>query len=283
MFPLVKANPAEIRKLTVLDPLDDLALRVYVGRCSPAIARATDRTHVLNGVIDNPGAGWFTASHRTQGRIRRERQREYLNSSATNAVGFFDVKNFFPSCDHAIAARLLLDVGAPPGAVERILEALDRMYRGSGRGLPIGFEGSGPMANLFLRPMDEALARSGRPYIRWTDDVEVFLRNRTEWMIIAEAAEAALSSVKLQFNLDKTMALATGGSAEGRLFDPTRDSIFAGDDPVAEIADEFGWAAMFSEWGMTGDMPPGRFRSYLGKLRADRDPGALEFLTAYPY
>lgn len=283
LFPLVKSNPAEIRKLTVLDPLDDLALRVYVGRCSPAIARATDRTHVLNGVIDNPGAGWLMASHRVQGKIRRERQREYLNRSATKAVGFFDVKNFFPSCDHEIATRLLLEVGAPPGAVERIQESLDRMYRGSGRGLPIGFEGSGPIANLFLRPMDEALSRSGRPYIRWTDDVEVFVRNRTEWRIIAEAAEAAVRSVKLEFNLDKTMALATGGPAEGRLFDPTRDSIFAGDDPVAEIAEELECAATFSACGMSGDMPPGRFRSYLGKLRAHRDPGALDFLAEYPY
>jgi hypothetical protein len=283
MFPLVKTNPAEIRKLTVLDPLDDLALRVYVGRCSPAIVRATDRQHVLNGVIDNPGPGWFTASHREQGRIRRQLQKGYLDRYTTRAVGFFDVKNFFPSCDHEIAGRLLLDAGAPPGAVERILEALDRMYRGSGRGLPIGFEGSGPMANLFLRPMDNALEASGRPYIRWTDDVEVYVGNRSEWAMIAEAAEVAVRSVKLQFNLDKTVALPTGGPAEARIFDPARDSIFAADDPAAEIVDELVWEAMWSEWGMTGDMPPARFRSYIGRLKADRDPGALAFLTAYPY
>lgn len=282
MFPLVKADPTTTRGLTVLDPLDDLALRVLVGRCSHAIAAVTDEAHVLNGVIRNPGPGWTTASYRAQHRRRRELQHAHVSATSTKAVGFFDIKNFFPSCGQELVCRMLHDAGAPVGAVDVLGETFARMFDGSGQGLPIGFEGSGPIANLMLRPMDAAIGASGRPYIRWTDDVEVFIQNRTEWTMIVEAAQEAVSSVGLSFNLDKTKALPVGGEAEAHLFDPTRDSIFNSDDPVTEIAGEFGWAAMWKTFGSSGDMPPGRFRAFLGKLARVHDPGALEFLAAYP-
>lgn len=281
-FPLVKADPTKVRGLTVLDPLDEIALRVYVGRCSHAIVAATDEAHVLNGVIRNPGPGWRTADHRAQHKKRRELQRAHVSDSSTTAVGFFDIKNFFPSCGQDVVARHLVDAGAPAGAVQVLAESFGRMFGGSGTGLPIGFEGSGPIANLLLRPMDAALEASGRPYIRWTDDVEVFVRNRTEWTMIVEAAAEAVDSVGLSFNLEKTKALPTGGEAEAHLFDPARDSVFGSDDPVTEIVGEFGWAAMWKAFGFSGDMPPGRFRAFLGKLTSVHDPGALEFLAAYP-
>src|SRR5690606_36839893 len=54
VFPLPKPAGGT-RGLTIMNPLDEFALRAYVGRCSSAIVDATYSDRVLNGLIRRPG------------------------------------------------------------------------------------------------------------------------------------------------------------------------------------------------------------------------------------
>lgn len=225
LFPLPKGNGRGFRSLTVLEPLDEFALRSYVGRCSQAIVGATMESHVLNGLIRHPGPGWFSADFRDQIRRRRELQRTYYDHPDTAAVGFYDVKEFFRNCRHEDLHHLLLGAGAPVGAASTLVGMLGMVF-GSGCGLPIGFEGSGPLANLFLGPVDRALLALGLPFVRWTDDIDVFLRSIEQRAEVADAVASQLDVVHLALNLSKVDVIEKGVRAEERLLDPGRDSLF---------------------------------------------------------
>jgi len=280
LFPLPKQEKGTVRPLTVLNPLDEMALRAYVGRCSAAVAAATYEKRVLNGLIRRPGPGWYCADFREQSRKRRQLQRELYEDNRINAVGFFDVKKFFPTCRHDVLQELLSRVRAPSGAVVMLVGMLTQLF-GTGRGLPIGFEGSGPLANLFLAPLDRVLLDEGHEFVRWTDDLDVFLRDSSEWPALRALVDDSLSKVRLGLNPDKTMVMGKGPSAENRLLDPGRDSLFV-EDAIANIGAKLELDLWMREYGLAEDLPAPHFRSCLGRLRAARDPMAVEYLTALP-
>ncbi|HEX9683215.1 MAG TPA: hypothetical protein VGA13_09040, partial [Acidimicrobiales bacterium] len=126
-FPLPKPNGGT-RGLTVMSPVAELALRTYVGRCSAAIRSAVDEDRVLNGLIRNPGPGWFSADFREQHRLRRELQRSNYDAESTQAVGFLDVENFFPSCRHDLLGDQLEERRAPRGAAVVLVEMLSSLF-----------------------------------------------------------------------------------------------------------------------------------------------------------
>lgn len=264
----------------MINPIDEFALRAYVGRCSTAISAATYRERVLNGIVVRPGPGWYSADFSEQHRRRRELQRQLYEDEQTSAVAFLDVKNFFKTCQHDTLALLLLAAAAPAGAVEQLVTLLGQLYP-SGRGLPVGFEGSGPLANLFLGPVDRELLTSANDFVRWTDDIDVFLDNVELYDEIYSTIESRLSDVHLELNTDKCSVLEKGPAAEGRLLDPSRDSIFVGDalDNAAERLDLALWAR---EFGLEYPLPDAHLRSILGLFRSKRDPGALRYLQDTP-
>lgn len=278
-FPLPKVN-GSVRGLTVMSPVTELALRTYVGRCSAAIQHAIDERRVLNGLIRQPGPGWYSADFREQHRVRREMQRHHYEVDATQAVGFLDVENFFPSCRHDWLGDKLEELRAPGGAVAVLVAMLSSLFT-TGTGLPIGFEGSGPLANLFLLPLDTALAKERLDFVRWTDDVDVFLPT-VEWgPALLNLAAATLADVGLRLNHVKSRVMAKGAAAEQRLLDPSRDSIF-GDDAIEGVKSRLDLQLWLKELGWVEDLPPAHFRSYLGLLRHDGDPGALAYLVEVP-
>ncbi|MDZ7678053.1 MAG: RNA-directed DNA polymerase [Acidimicrobiales bacterium] len=280
-FPLPKSDGSATRGLTVLDPYDELGLRSYVGRCSAAIKAATDSRHVLNGLIGTTGPGWFSAAFVEQHRRRRELQRAYYDDDRTAAVGFFDIENFFPSCGHHHAAELLLQAGAPAGAVEVIVQLLAVLFPG-GTGLPIGFEGSGPIANLFVGAVDQELVAQGRKFVRWTDDLDVFLTDPALWPELHGMIGELLGGVGLHLNGRKTGMLLKAPVAEQKLLDPSRDSLFAveGTDGLCDLLEA---ETMMQSLGLDGQLPAAHLRSVLGRFRIHKDPGALEFLQANPH
>lgn len=278
-FPLPKADGAT-RGLTVMSPVAELALRTFVGRCSAAVRSAVDESNVLNGLIRHPGPGWFSADFREQHRVRRELQHRYYEADATEAVGFLDVEKFFPSCGHDWLGAQLEAIGAPLGATEVLVAMLSRLFP-SGVGLPIGFEGSGPLANLFLLPLDAALVDDGLDFVRWTDDVDVFLRNPDKGPQLLQLAADKLAEAHLRLNDTKSCVMPKGAAAEQRLLDPARDSVL-GDDAVDNVKTRLDLQVWMKECGASDDLPPAHLRSYLGILRTDGDPGALEYLAEFP-
>jgi hypothetical protein len=222
LFPLPKANGGT-RGLTVMSPVADLALRSYVGRCSASLAAAVDEGRVLNGLVRSPAPGWFSADFKEQYRIRRELQRRYYEADSTQAVAFLDVRHFFPSCRHDWLRSQLDVIGAPVGASRVLIEMLGQLFPG-GVGLPIGFEGSGPLANLLLLPLDTAIAAEGMEFVRWTDDVDVFLPDTGRGPAVLALAKDRLADADLELNEDKSDVIEKSAAAEDRLLDPARDS-----------------------------------------------------------
>jgi len=280
LFPLPKKQPGTVRTLTVLNPLDELALRAYVGRCAPAIMSAIDESVVMNGLIKRPGPKWFSADFRELSRRRRDLQRSHYGNDATGAVGFFDVKNFFRSCSHDVLQHLLLEASCPPGATQMLTDMLRALFS-SGVGLPIGFEGSGPLSNIILGVTDRALVSEGYQFVRWTDDIDVFMSDVEQWSQLLSLVAQSLESTGLQLNMDKTECLPKGSDAEDRLLDPGRDSVFV-DDPVENIVDRLEAYTLFSRFGLDMEPPAAHFRSYLGMLRKEKHPGALSYLQECP-
>lgn len=278
-FPLPKASGGT-RGLTVMNPVDEFALRAYVGRCSAAILCATYCDRVLNGVIRRPGPGWFSADFREQSRRRRELQRTFYEDDRTEAVGFFDVKDFFKSCRHDQLVERLLDSGAPAGATYRLAKLLNVLFP-SGAGLPIGFEGSGPLANLFLDPCDRALVDLGVEFVRWTDDLDVFLTNLDQWSEVHATVLDRLAGVGLEPNNSKVDVIEKGPAAEQRLLDPGRDSIFEG-DALENAVGKLNAELWMRDWGFAEEMPPAHLRSCLGFLRSRANPDAVTYLMETP-
>lgn len=279
-FPLPKPDGSS-RGLTVINPIAELALRTYVGRCSGALRNSIDEHRVLNGLIRRPGPGWFSADFKDQHRLRRRLQRRYYHADETQAVGFLDVQKFYPSCRHDWLSDHLEAIGAPLGATHVLVTMLSRLFP-SGVGLPIGFEGSGPLANIFLRPLDEALVNEGVEFVRWTDDVDVFLSSAEKGPDLLRLAADTLAAAHLHLNAAKSEVLAKGPDAERRLLDPARDSILAG-DAIENIKSRLELEAWMKEWGVTQEMPPAHLRTWLRVLRGQSNPSALEFLSEFPH
>lgn len=263
-----------------MNPVDEFVLRTYVGRCSNAVLDATDTDRVLNGTIHRPGPAWFSADFREQSQRRRDRQRSLYESPSTGAVGFFDIKDFFKSCGHSQLGDLLFDAGAPDGAIMRLTALLGDLFP-SGAGLPIGFEGSGPLANLFLMGVDRSILAHGAEFVRWTDDLDVFLRSPDDWPEIRGVVESQVCLVGLQLNEAKVTMLPKGSAAEDKLLDPSRDSIFYG-DAVDNAVAGFDAELWERDWSTPTELPAPHFRSRLGVLRSKVHPGAVEYLAETP-
>lgn len=286
-FPLPKPNGAGMRGITVAHPLDELLMRVYVGRCSASLKAAVLDDRVFNGLFTKTGPGWISAEFREQNLARRARQRELYDAPTTAGIGLFDVKRFFPTCRHDVLRDLLLKTGAPSGAVATVIALLGSIYD-SGVGLPIGLEGSAPLSNLFLGSLDAALVQAGLPSVRWTDDLDVFLADMAEASIVRELVDTELERVGLSVNPDKVEVLEKGPIAEDRLLDPSRDSLFDA-DATKNVAEMFEFLQVMSRMTRLGSsartddgIPPAHMRSYLGLLAKEQHPAALDHLVANP-
>jgi CRISPR-associated protein Cas1 len=137
-----------------------------------------------------------------------------------------DIASFFDTVPHA---RLLAEL---PGWVQDA--AMLSLARGwvrhaapNGRGLPQGSPISPLLANLYLDPLDRALAARGRVHVRYADDIALFCRSRPE-------AEAALSEVAdllsergLSLNREKSRAAhaRTGVTFLGAALVPARQRL----------------------------------------------------------
>ncbi|MCC5952463.1 MAG: RNA-directed DNA polymerase [Acidimicrobiia bacterium] len=192
-----------LRVISCLDPIDEIALRVLVGRCVPAISQKLIGGAVLSHPLTSTDQGWQYVDHREAARRRREQGLVLLRDTQCAGLGTFDVTNYYGSVDLGRLGGAL--GGAPPGAVDALIEIL-RALPGAGgcSGLPVGFEGSGCLGGVYLLPADQVLASRRLGLIRWTDDSWLFLRRRVDWHDALNEYEDRLEALGLQLNRDKS-------------------------------------------------------------------------------
>ncbi len=100
-----------------------------------------------------------------------------------------DVRKYYDSVDHAVLKGMLSRLVADQGVLDLLFRIVDHQPEGAvpGKGIPIGNLTSQHFANLYLGPLDRALA--GGRYLRYMDDFLLFGRTKEE--LHRSRAEAA--------------------------------------------------------------------------------------------
>lgn len=202
-FPLPKTGRDEVRKMTWLNPYDDLLLRIIVGRVALAIEAALGTDVFSYRLADGPPA-WSVRHERESFRLLRERARELYSAARCNAIAVADLKNYYPSIETSILTDSLHQASSPSGAVELIGEVLrDLKPMGTPGGLPIGPEASGLLGNIVLLGLDKAISCHVQGHLRYTDDSRMFLQDESEWPEVFEAYVSSVSGLGLGVNPSK--------------------------------------------------------------------------------
>ncbi|MBI4770977.1 MAG: RNA-directed DNA polymerase [Chloroflexi bacterium] len=128
-----------------------------------------------------------------------------------------DIEGCFENLDHALilqGLRQVVNNATLLRLVELWLEAgrnlksqtsnLKAEGQKRKRGIPLGSVISPLLCNVALHPLDLALERSGRPWVRYADDFVVLARSLAQADGAWELVEAALAELHLELKLSKT-------------------------------------------------------------------------------
>lgn len=120
-------------------------------------------------------------------------------------MGVLDVQRYYPSIDMCFLYELLVALGAPPSATDRLCSSAAAFSRAAGvTGIPIGPEASGPLGNAHLVPLDAEFERMRLAFYRLTDDVWVFPRDAETWESAVRRCDVVLAALGLDRSAEKT-------------------------------------------------------------------------------
>jgi hypothetical protein len=168
------------RRVTQLDPTDTLLYGALVHSVAPAIeaSRATvDQVFSFRAADRNDGylwrddVGWAEFVQRGQA----------LAADAEHPVVLVaDIADFYSQIDLSTVTEALEDAGVPSGAGESIGHLIRAFAGRRGRGLPTGPHPSALLAEVVLGRLDRHLERTGRPFVRFVDDIRIFCRHERD-------------------------------------------------------------------------------------------------------
>ena len=180
---LPKLGSDELRKVTYMDPYDELRARILLGGMVDQIeASLQGNAEVLSYRIIDNALAWSVCSLQEAWSKFRNRSIELLNEANCNAMGTFDIRHYYPSITPDMVASMLTSVGVPEDKINllrRFLSDLTKM--GGPPGLPIGPEFSGLVGNVMLTGVDRALAPLVLSHVRVSDDSRIFFRGESTW------------------------------------------------------------------------------------------------------
>lgn len=121
-----------------------------------------------------------------------------------------DIRDFFDCIDHSVlltSLRRRLPDDSLTVLLAQWLAApvrVDEQLQPRRRGVPQGSPISPILANLYLHPLDRALAAAGHTVVRYADDFLVLCRSRLEAESAQTLARTVLETLKLEFNEEKS-------------------------------------------------------------------------------
>jgi RNA-directed DNA polymerase len=204
------------RRLISAAPFRDRV--VHHSLCS-VIEPLFERRFIHDSYACRKGKGTHRAVDRAQEFARRYR---YLLQC--------DVRQFFPSVDHAILRQLLARVIADPDVLwlcDRILESGAKVHRVESemqwfagddlwaalrpRGLPIGNQTSQFWANVYLDPLDQFVKRELKcwAYLRYCDDFLMFHDDKEQLWEWRAAIIERLADSRLQLHQERATVSRT--------------------------------------------------------------------------
>lgn len=279
---LPKPGSLELRKLTWMDPFDEVWMRILVGRMVASIDASLDiAAEVFSYRLESSIPAWRLMDHRTAHRLRRARGAELLAQDHCKGVGTLDVRHYYPSVTPDSLAGMLATTSAAPGATALLCQFLARLQPlGMPQGLPIGPEASGVLGNVMLIDVDRELSPIAGAHIRYTDDSWVFLEDACLWEEVVQTFEAAAARVGLGLNRAKVAFHAKeDGAADDALSSGRVDSMIAaagGYVPPEVAAEELEHQLSLPEPDWTA------IRFGLGALAREASTAGLELIYANP-
>jgi hypothetical protein len=118
-------------------------------------------------------------------------------------IAIIDVAGFYEVLPHDGLMKILIRVTGRHETVHALSVFLERIMRGR-RGVPQGLSASDVLATLYLTPVDQAMLRTGRHYVRRGDDIRVAVDSYPDGQAAIAAVEAQLRDLGLLLNPAKS-------------------------------------------------------------------------------
>ena len=151
-----------------------------------------------------------------------------------------DVRSYFPSIRHScLLSMLVRREWLPEKRTRNILKrCLSKWQIETGKGIPIGYECSDHIGNIFLFPVDEAL--SDFKSHRYVDDIYIFVEDFERAKQAIHLVDMELSKLSLQRNTLKTEFLSLQDLSEEELRRKLTESLsqLAQEQPTEETENE---------------------------------------------
>jgi hypothetical protein len=121
-----------------------------------------------------------------------------------------DVKGYYASIDHGILLRLLSEQVRDPFVLRLVDDFLHHtvychgVSRSVGRGISLGCPLSPLLGALYLKPLDDAMARTGLFYCRFMDDWVILSPTQARFRRAVAKVNRVLQDLKVEKHPDKT-------------------------------------------------------------------------------
>lgn len=280
-FPYPKTR-AGYRVMAVIDPLDEIVLRLLVGDVAMREQQIlSDR--VFSYRLQKGPPGWKYQNPKNAYGRRRGRSVKAIQGPDFKAFGRTDINSFYRSVDYDVLRGGLEERGLATSNTLRVLGVYAIWQERDGLvGLPVGPDSSGLLANMYLLPVDEVLAGAGHHVLRFSDDMDVLITPQSpEWPDFLSCLDSELASLGLSRSVEKTELARDPAEAMELVNDSILDSLTAGlpgNQPgsVSEVRQ------MFDGEIASGQPDPKRYRYALRVFAYRRDSHALAPLAANP-
>lgn len=204
-FPVPKPGKSEVRLLSCLHPLDELWFRILGGRVAPAIQRSVEPTEVLSYRLTQQPPEWRLENANQAFNERRVTAQRFLNDPHCEALGTLDIRQYYPTIVPQVVASALTSIDIPTNIVDALhqfLASLEEM--GAPKGLPVDLATSGLLGRLLLRCADNIIRRRSLGFLRFSDDIWVFLWRASDWPALVAELESIVGEIGLTMNPEKT-------------------------------------------------------------------------------
>lgn len=165
------------RSAALLQLEDRVAYQAAVGSLASQVRALTPETVFSARVSDDPryflmkGTDAWLAWHR---RIQEEVEADKPWMIKTDLVSYFD------HIPHGLLLDEVSSLNPDPRVIEALREMLSMWAVVPGIGIPQGPNASRLLGNMYLFPVDRAMANAGYNYYRYMDDIRIIGKSKTE-------------------------------------------------------------------------------------------------------
>jgi len=209
---------------------------VLSNRCFHVAGRGGSKAavrQVAKQVIDHGASGRSTFQVDASCGVVGQSGFQSDSSSAPQFVFKSDVKKYYASLDHDILVDQLRDLIDDPIILDLVEQYVRRtvydggLYRDVERGIPLGCSLSPLMGAVYLKPLDEAVQKTGSFYARFMDDWVILAPTRWKLRKAARIVNQVLNRLKVWQHPDKTFVgrVARGFDFLGYRFTSTTLSV----------------------------------------------------------